>query len=81
MWLEKMFPIDRQHSQSEGVASTDVSTTDVSVTVVELKSQRETAIQKMVACIATHDFIHARRYSYEEKRLSNLLASATCSRT
>jgi hypothetical protein len=68
MWLEKIPPIDRQPSQSAAIASTDVS-----ITVAELKNQRETAIQKMVASIATHDFISARRYSYEETRLANLL--------
>jgi hypothetical protein len=73
MWLEKIPPIDRQPSQSAAVDSTDVSSADVSVTVAELKNQRATAIQKMVASIATHDFISARRYSYEETRLANLL--------
>jgi hypothetical protein len=73
MWLEKIPPIDRQPSEFAAVASSDVSSTDVSVTVAELKNQRETAIQKMVASIATHDFISARRYSYEETRLANLL--------
>jgi hypothetical protein len=68
MWLEKIPPIDRQPLQFAAVASTDVS-----MTVAELKNQREAAIQKMVASIATHDFISARRYSYEETRLANLL--------
>jgi hypothetical protein len=73
MWLEKIPPLDRQLSESEVVASTDISSTDVSGTIAELMNQREAAIQKMVTCIATHDFVHARRYSYEETRLTNLL--------
>jgi hypothetical protein len=68
MWLEKIPLIDPHPSRTEAVASPDAP-----ATIADLKSQRETAIQKMVASIATHDFVHARQYSYEETRLNKLL--------
>jgi hypothetical protein len=68
MWLKKIPHIDRQPSPTDAVASPDAPPT-----IAELKSQRATAIQKMVASIATHDFVHARQYSYEETRLNKLL--------
>jgi hypothetical protein len=68
MWLEKLSRIAPHPSPTDAVASPDAP-----ATIAELKSQRETAIQKMVASIATHDFVDARQYSYEETRLNKLL--------
>ena len=68
MWLEKLSRIAPHPSPKDAVASPDAP-----ATIAELKSQRETAIQNMVASIATHDFVDARQCSYEETRLSKLL--------
>jgi hypothetical protein len=46
-------------------------------TVEELTRQRATAIKKMCASIAEHDFNTARQYSYEETRIKNLLRDLT----
>jgi hypothetical protein len=66
MWLAKILPVHRHRSDV-------VAATDASPTLAELMKHRETAIKNMVASIATHDFINARRYSYEAHRLNNLL--------
>jgi hypothetical protein len=64
MWLEKTL------TQRTNPAPADASNTP---TVEELTKQRATAIKKMCASIAEHDFNTARHYSYEETRLKNLL--------
>jgi hypothetical protein len=68
MWLAKILSVNRNPSPSE---ATDATCTPV--TIAELDSQRQTAIRKMVASIARHDFLNARRYSYEEARLKRIL--------
>ena len=67
MWLAKILSVNRDRSPLEENA------TGTPVTVAELDSQRQTAIKKMVASIARHDFLNARRYSYEESRLKRML--------
>jgi hypothetical protein len=66
MWLAKI--LTRNPSPSEAADATCTP-----VTIAELNSQRQTAIRKMVASIARHDFLNARRYSYEEARLKRIL--------
>jgi hypothetical protein len=68
MWLARILTLHRNSapSQAEDAAFTPV-------TVAELNSQRQTAIKRMVASIATHDFLNARRYSYEEVRLKRII--------
>ena len=61
MWLAKILYRQPHSSPSE---AEDVTGTPV--TIAEVESQRQTAIRKMVASIAKHDFLNARRYSYEE---------------
>jgi hypothetical protein len=68
MWLSKFLPVDRDGLRPD----TSVSST-ATVTASEVKLQRDAAIRNMVAAIAEHDFINARRYSYEEMRLKNIL--------
>jgi hypothetical protein len=67
MWLAKVLSVNRDPSPLEE------NTTGTPVTVAELDSQRQSAIKKMVASIARHDFPNARRYSYEEARLKRML--------
>ena len=67
MWLAKILSANRDPAPLEENA------TATPVTVAELDSQRQTAIKKMVASIARHDFLNARRYSYEESRLKRML--------
>jgi hypothetical protein len=64
MWLAKTLT---QHRDPSPVDASDTPT------VEELTKLRATAITKMCASIAEHDFNTARRYSYEEARLRNLL--------
>jgi hypothetical protein len=66
MWLAKI--LTRNPSPSEAADATCTP-----VTIAELNRQRQTAIGKMVSSIAKHDFLNARRYSYEETRLSRVL--------
>lgn len=68
MWLSKVRPIDHKRSQPDaavGVASIS--------TAAELTMQHQIAMKGMVKAIAEHDFVNARRYSDEEKRLKSLL--------
>src|ERR1700749_1977371 len=68
MWLAKFFSVGRHpplSETSEAICSP--------VTIPEIKSQRQTAIRMMVASIARHDFLNARRYSDEETRLQFVL--------
>jgi hypothetical protein len=64
MWLPDTLTQDRNPSPAD---------TPDTPTVEELTKQRATAIRKMCASIAEHDFSTARQYSYEEARLKNLL--------
>jgi hypothetical protein len=64
MWLADTLTRDRNPSPAD---------TPDTHTVEELTKQRATAIRKMCASIAEHDFSTARQYSYEEARLKNLL--------
>lgn len=68
MWLAKVLPANRKPSRPEAAAATVGP-----MTISELTEQRDAAIKDMVASIAEHDFINARRYSYEEVRLKRLL--------
>jgi hypothetical protein len=68
MWLAKILTVNRNSSPSEAADPTCTP-----LTIAELNSQRQTAIRKMVASIAKHDFLNARRYSYEEVRLKRIL--------
>jgi hypothetical protein len=68
MWLAKILTVRRNSS------SADTSNPPAAaLTVAEAIKRRDAAIKKMVASIAAHDFINARRYSEEETRLKNLL--------
>lgn len=64
MWLAETLTQDRNPSPAD---ATDTPTLE------ELTKLRATAIKKMCASIAEHDFNTARQYSYEEARLKNLL--------
>ena len=64
MWLAETLTQDRNPSLADAPDTP---------TVEELTKQRATAIRKMCASIAEHDFNTARQYSYEEARLKNLL--------
>jgi hypothetical protein len=66
MWLAKILTSNPSPSEAEDATYTPL-------TVVELNCQRQSAIKKMVASIARHDFLNARRYSYEETRLKRVL--------
>jgi hypothetical protein len=66
MWLAKILTRNSSPSEAENATGTPL-------TIAELTSQRQTAIQKMVASIARHNFVDARRYSYEEVRLKRML--------
>jgi hypothetical protein len=68
MWFAKILGINRKSVSQEATTSSLEP-----LTVAEATKQREAAIEKMVASIATHDFSSARRYSYEETRLKNLI--------
>ncbi len=68
MWLAKIMTRNRNPSTPEAEGETYTP-----VTVAELNSQRQTAIKKMAASIAKHDFLNARQYSFEETRLKRIL--------
>ena len=68
MWVAKSLTVDRNPPLP---AAADPTCTPV--TIAEINSQRQTAIRKMVASIAKHDFLNARRYSNEEIRLKLVL--------
>ena len=68
MWFARMLQINRNHLPSQPTSSNFEP-----LTLAEATKQRETAIRNMVASIARHDFINARRYSDEETRLKNLI--------
>jgi hypothetical protein len=68
MWLAKILSVKRNPSRSEAV-----DTTGTPLTIAELSKQRDTAIKNMVASIAAHDFMNARRYSDEETRIKRIL--------
>jgi hypothetical protein len=65
MWFSKILPF--RHKQLEfGVAMPMLNAEEVA-------RLRNEAIQKMVAAIADHDFVSARRFSDEEARLNHVL--------
>jgi hypothetical protein len=66
MWFSKILPFDRRQSES-GVTTTS------NLSAEEATKLRNQAIQKMVAAIADHDFVTARRFSDEEARLKHVL--------
>lgn len=68
MWLSQVLPIERKAPRADSAA-----TATPILTVTEVATQREAAIQKMITAIAEHDFVGARRYSDEEARLKALL--------
>jgi hypothetical protein len=68
MWLGKIRPIDRNRS-----ASSSGLVTTPALSFEDATKQRDLAIRNMVAAIADHDFVNARRYSDEEARLKRVL--------
>ena len=65
MWFSKILPFRRE--QSEPGATTPILSAE------EATKLRTQAIEKMVAAIADHNFVTARRYSDEETRLKHVL--------
>jgi len=70
MWLTKIRAINRTRSQ----CGPELRVTPL-LSLEELARQRAAAIRSMVAAIAEHDFVAARRNSDEEVRLAQLLAT------
>jgi len=68
MWLAKILTVNSNPPPSEAADATSSP-----VTIAEINSRRQTAIRMTVASIAQHDFLNARRYSYEETRLKLVL--------
>ncbi len=68
VWLAKILTVNRNPPPSEAADATCSP-----VTIAEINSRRQTAIRMMVASISKHDFLNARRYSYEETRLKRAL--------
>ena len=68
MWLARIRTLNVNPAPTEAEGASCAS-----VTVAELNRQRQTAIKEMVTSIARHDFLNARRYSYEEVRLKRIL--------
>jgi len=66
MWFSKILPFDRKQSEY-------CETTTSNLSAEEATKLRNQAIQKMVATIADHDFVSARRFSDEEARLKHVL--------
>ena len=66
MWFSKISPFDRKQSEY-------CETTTSNLSAEEATKLRNQAIQKMVATIADHDFVSARRFSDEEARLKHVL--------
>jgi hypothetical protein len=66
MWFSKIPRFDRKQSEF-GPTTTPILTAE------EATKLRSHAIQKMVAAIADHDFVTARRFSDEEVRLKHVL--------
>jgi hypothetical protein len=65
MWFSKILPFRRKQSEF------DIGTPILNAE--EAAKLRKQAIQKMVAAIADHDFVTARRFSDEEARLTHIL--------
>ena len=70
MWLTKIRAINRTRSQR----GPELPVTPL-LSLEEVARQRAAAIRSMVAAIAEHDFVAARRNSDEEVRLAQLLAT------
>ena len=68
MWLEKILTVHHNPALPEAADPTGTP-----MSIAEINSLRQAAIAKMVASIATHDFLNARRYSNEEIRLKLVL--------
>ena len=68
MWFAKIIGVNRKSLSQEATTSNIEP-----LTVAEATKRRDAAIKNMVASIAKHDFSSARRYSYEETRLKNLI--------
>ena len=68
MWFAKIIGGNRKSLSQEATTSSIEP-----LTVAEATKRRDAAIKNMVASIAKHDFSSARRYSYEETRLKNLI--------
>jgi hypothetical protein len=68
MWFAKIIGGNRKSLSQEATTSSIEP-----LTVAEATKRRDAAIKNMVASIAKHDFSRARRYSYEETRLKNLI--------
>jgi hypothetical protein len=69
MWLKSIFSKGRTQLSSSHPADPVEFTSGRE----EAARQRALAIQNMVAAIANHDFVAARRYSDEETRLKRAL--------
>ena len=72
MWFAKILGNNRKSLSREATTSSIEP-----LTVAEATKRRDAAIKNMVASIAKHDFSSARRYSYEETRLKNLIWDLT----
>lgn len=70
MWLTKIRAINRARSQ----CGPELPVTPL-LSMEEVARQRTAAIRSMVAAIAEHDFVAARRNADEEVRLAQLLAT------
>jgi hypothetical protein len=68
MWFAKIIGVNRKSLSQEATTSSIEP-----LTVAEATKRRDAAIKNMVASIAKHDFSSARRHSYEETRLKNLI--------
>ena len=68
MWLGKIRPINRKRTASDSALITTAA-----LSFEDATKQRGLAIHNMVAAIADHDFVNARRYSDEEARLKQVL--------
>jgi hypothetical protein len=66
MWLSNISTLHRRQSESGAAASSILSGEEAA----KLRSQ---VIQQMVAAIADHDFVAARRFSDEEARLKQVI--------
>jgi hypothetical protein len=68
MWFTKIMSFDRSRSEF----GLEAATTPI-LNAEEATKHRKHVIQKIVAAIADHDVVSARRYSDEESRLKHFL--------
>jgi hypothetical protein len=70
MWLSKVVSINRKPVQSQTAEA------ETPLTLAHAKAARQGALNRMVAAIANHDFVNARRYSEEEHRLTAFIRTS-----